>query len=682
MAADTGRFPTNLATASSPGAMSAEDKAQVIATPDRVRTWLPMGTVFEGLGQYTPGEPNLLYDTDPQILVGYRKVFKVWFSQIFDGYGSCVGYAESPDCVHWTRWPQLLVVGSYFRAGHVIRHTDGYYYMTALATGGDDLGKINLLRSVDGVSSWTKVSTVSSPAAGTWKSALNNSCLMIEADKWSIWYSTVNAATGKYVVGLATSTDLGATWTDDPACPVLTTALSGPNAGGTICGPFVQKVGARYIMWAHTSPSTGMSPTDLQRFESTDRTTWTQSVSGFTIPRYNPASNPHVTDVDGQVADITMCEANGKTYAIVVALSDSTYESHFDLFVADKTIAELVATSEGIVTGAKPDMITNGSFEKTGAYGTWGSCGAWTDETTTGTVARTTTTAEVRPDTSRLAAMKITAGDEKNASSSQDIWGLTAGAAYTLSGWSRGDGGSYGGRIAIRDSSANDLATITVPTSATYGRFSVAFVAPTDGRCSVVLRCPDNSGSYVCFDDLSLVATAEVGDPQRPAVEVTADVSSGAGRVRCSTMAIVAVAALDLTLKDQAGQSLTIPANRGVVIDATTYITAGQYSYLRLNGAMATGKLRGYLNSASAIEDRTTYLVLGIANGGAVAQIRIGPANAAGYRSILMTSQNGGQAGINLHWGSVAAGAITSVGIDGGGGDVLLAGTQITALME
>jgi len=480
----------------------------ILATGKHCRPWVLYGTILEAStdeeGLWIQ-EPSLMCDTDPQILTGLPHVFKLWYSS---GVNFHIGYAESPDCINWTKRSSAVIANG-TRCGNVLR-VGAYYYLTMF----EPFGTIRLMRSTDGIA-WINVSTVATPGGeGAWNQSLSgNSCLLVDGDAWYCFVDTVDGrgAFPGYVVGLYVSPDAGATWSEGSFTnPVLDHPQFGVDVGGTISGMFVKKVGATFYMWAQGSLASAYGPTDILRFSSTDLQTWTQAPVAFTFPRHRPANNG-IDTVDraylSQVADVTMAEVDGKTYMVYSGLQDATADSHFELAVADMTIADLVQTDEGIQLGANPELMVNASFEGVDYGEGTNACFTWADTVSDGAIARTKTAAEVHTDTSRIAAIKLTAGEGTDTNTVQAKHGLVPSCHYTLSGWARGDG-TNAGRVAVTDSTGGVLLAVTaLGTGATYAAFSETFVAPTNGIANIILLCPETEGGYVCFDDISLKRT-------------------------------------------------------------------------------------------------------------------------------------------------------------------------------
>ena len=464
--------------------------------------WAPQGVVMEpatALETTWIQEPNILYDTSPQLLTGNARVFKLWYSMGNDVDVVAIAYAESTDCIHWTKHPSNPIINGRTRSGGCVK-VGGLYYMTAKS--GEAL---DMLSSSDGVH-WSVVAIGIVPAGidNAWDVGINNSCLLYENGTWYIFYDgSTTTPSNNYAVGFASSTD-GVHFTKYSGNPVLQHATSGYDINGEVGGPFVHRASnGTYYMWCQCSPIAASGPTDLIRFHSTDRVTWAQDMPLNSYPRHSPYNGWF--SQFGQVSDCTMCEVNGITYMIYAGLADGGYESHFELATAQMGFDQLVETYEGIAPGYKMEMLINPSFEIIGAGGAdiWRD---WTETAADGAIARTITVGEVHADSSRIAACKLTAGSGLTTNVSQRIDRLIPRATYVLSGYSRGDG-THAGRLRIQSLASADLFVFglsTGTTSATYAPFSFTFIAPLDGSVTLGCYCPETSGGIAYFDDLSV----------------------------------------------------------------------------------------------------------------------------------------------------------------------------------
>jgi hypothetical protein len=295
--------------------------------------WTRQGTVISALGGSSSSgddgnvyEPTVLYDTNPQILAGYTNVFKM----IYTGGWQHITlfYAESVDGVKWTRYGAILP--GYARSCW-IKVGDTYHLYAS------DGSLIYHFTSTNGIT-WSAPQAVIQPAQSWNNGGLHNMSIFIEN---GTWYMHIEGAAGQlsgYSMGVYTSTD-GITWVHYAGNPVIT----GYNSGG----PCVYKVGTRYYMWAHTTPSTAALPTDGSRFVSDDLFNWTLDVR-YILQRRTVDEGPGAGN--GQIADMNLIPFNGQVYMYYVGSGDGmnyTGSMHIKLATFPGSFADLVASQEG-----------------------------------------------------------------------------------------------------------------------------------------------------------------------------------------------------------------------------------------------------------------------------------------------------------------------------------------------
>ena len=159
------------------------------------------------------------------------------------------------------------------------------------------------------------------------------------ANDWRMIYEARQSG-GSWKLGYATSSD-GLSWSKSGSNPVITET-------GSVGGPFVYKNGTNdYWMWTHRSIS-GILPTDLVRYKSSNLTSWTRNPTDLTLTRYY--SDEGNTSSVGQIADIHMVEINGLVYAWFIGNADGSQASghaHIKLAIARVPMSQLINTSEG-----------------------------------------------------------------------------------------------------------------------------------------------------------------------------------------------------------------------------------------------------------------------------------------------------------------------------------------------
>ena len=164
------------------------------------------------------------------------------------------------------------------------------------------------------------------------------------------------------------------------------------------------------------------------------------------------------------------------------------------------TTAEELANPLFEIEGS--EEISNPGFETAGGGGAdiWAN---WTENAGTGTLTNETTLVNSGAD-----AMKAVAGAGTDDTYVSQTYSVTAGEAYKLTFWTRGDG-TGNGKYAVWDNtnSANIISiTATGVTGTTYTEITVYFTAPF--TCSTVrlrLHSPSTDTRTAYFDDVSVV---------------------------------------------------------------------------------------------------------------------------------------------------------------------------------
>jgi hypothetical protein len=459
--------------------------------------WTPLGAAIEPsnatLCKAFTGEPNVIYDSTDRL-------YKMLYSAGDNVTVESVALATSPTGLpgSWTNYASNPVVTGKTRSSGAIK-VGALWYMTAQVGAGTAL---DLLSSPDLITWSVAQASIIVPTAA--ELGFYNSCLRYESGTWYLFYDyQTTDPTYIYATGLATSTN-GTTFTR-ATNPIITHASS-IGATGTAGGMYVyHKPGGKWYAWGQCALV--VVPTDIVRFEADDAAgPWTQSTTGLSFPRHDPSTGWFNTY--GQVADVSIVAcATGGTLMYFAALNTASAQTEIHVAHSPLALDQIVDTDEGISPEYRPQMIVNGSFETVGAGGADVVQG-WVESAGDGAITRTTMAGEVHTDTCKLAALKLTAGAGM-ATVVQQTWSeLVPGRNYTLSGWARGDG-THPGLVRVQSiaSGTPDLIpwlTSLTTTSATYAPFAFPFVAPPCGSVICSLVCPQTSGGFACFDDLSV----------------------------------------------------------------------------------------------------------------------------------------------------------------------------------
>jgi ribosomal protein L24E len=270
-------------------------------------------------------EPVVMYEGNPQILLGNDLVFKMWGHTTIAGVPS-TGYAESLDGETWYNYSHTILTGH--TCIFVLKQNSTYYMYATKSS----WAAFDLYSSPDGVN-WTMLKDTTLGTGSGWdSSAVGNIFVWVEN---STWYMIYEAKSGSsWHLGLATSSD-GQTWSKSASNPVIST--TGSNGG-----PEVHKVGSTYWLWGQQSVS-GDLPTDINRYYSTDLVHWTNYPVGVDFSRSTLAEGNQSTI--GQVGDPTIIEVNGKTH-MWFTYTANQLTGGLGHAVANMTIAQLVETDE------------------------------------------------------------------------------------------------------------------------------------------------------------------------------------------------------------------------------------------------------------------------------------------------------------------------------------------------
>jgi predicted GH43/DUF377 family glycosyl hydrolase len=153
-------------------------------------------------------------------------LFRLWYSGGRRYEPDAVGYAESPDGVHWTKHPANPIFtgnggweGRRIGAFSVrrVEHPDGSVWHYAFYNAMDDTDKgdgcgtsrVGLARSRDGITNWERhpanpVIDLGAPGAWDSHSVYKPSPLLIDGGtRWRIWYNAARQGDRRETIGLA-----------------------------------------------------------------------------------------------------------------------------------------------------------------------------------------------------------------------------------------------------------------------------------------------------------------------------------------------------------------------------------------------------------------------------------------------------------------------------------------------
>jgi len=292
--------------------------------------WQKQGTVLVGSvdHEYSVQEPSVLYEDG---------IFEMWFTCGWNIEGMC--YATSTDGLHWTRFNSGLPLIQNVAHGFVTKIGSMYYYYAAILPQSKMFGR---WYSTDKVT-WVQDASGMLPSTSKgWEASQRGNIYVWPTD--SKWYALYEALGDDSVwrIGIATSSD-GLNWVKSDTNPKI--ILGSHGACG---GPEVHLISGLYYIWVHCSHNR-LFPTEMYRFHSSDLNAFTLDPSFTVMGR--TTLDEGMNKNDGQVADPSMVEVDGRTYMYYDATDtqDPTADGgiHLKLAVADMTLEKLVTTEEG-----------------------------------------------------------------------------------------------------------------------------------------------------------------------------------------------------------------------------------------------------------------------------------------------------------------------------------------------
>jgi predicted GH43/DUF377 family glycosyl hydrolase len=149
--------------------------------------------------------PHVLWDEN-------AKQFRMWYSAGEQNEPNAIGYATSPDGLHWTKrdenpvfapdrnrdWEKHKVTGC-----HMEKRGD-WFYMFYIGFRDEPTAQIGIARSRDGVNGWERHrdNPIIRVGKGTWdRDACYKPAVLIDGGKWWLWYNGRHG--GSEQIGLA-----------------------------------------------------------------------------------------------------------------------------------------------------------------------------------------------------------------------------------------------------------------------------------------------------------------------------------------------------------------------------------------------------------------------------------------------------------------------------------------------
>ena len=141
--------------------------------------------------------PDAMWDED-------AREYKMWYCGGEQYEPNAIGYASSPDGIHWTKhrdnpvfqadadsaWERHKV------AGCNVRIIDGQYVLFYIGYHNENYAQIGIARSPDGIRDWQRhpKNPVIAPDPGGWDAdACYKPCVLFDGEKWLMWYNGRNS---------------------------------------------------------------------------------------------------------------------------------------------------------------------------------------------------------------------------------------------------------------------------------------------------------------------------------------------------------------------------------------------------------------------------------------------------------------------------------------------------------
>lgn len=245
--------------------------------------------------------------------------YRLWYEAVPGGNRSSVGYATSPDGLHWTKQGEVLLPSEAWEGGsngevspNSILVEDGIYKLWYHSYDGRTR-RIGLATSPDGLL-WTKyagnpVLDIGSP--GTWEDAQIAEPRVVKVgDEYRMYYMGLSSSTGGWRIGFATSHD-GIHWEKYAKNPVFGPTPGAWDSSSTQMGGLLFEDDIWHLWYSGYAESSGGA---IGYAWSSDGITWTKGV-------HNPVltANPEPTAPDAALGDSVSVHRDENTYRVMYA---------------------------------------------------------------------------------------------------------------------------------------------------------------------------------------------------------------------------------------------------------------------------------------------------------------------------------------------------------------------------
>lgn len=148
------------------------------------------------------------------------KVYKMWYSGGEQYEPNAIGFATSPDGVHWqkhlgnpvfmadpsNRWEQHKAAGCH------VMYVDGWYLMFYIGYHNEHYAQIGIARSRDGITGWQRHpnNPILAPEPGMWDGeACYKPYVVLEDSGWKLWYNGRTGSMEQIGMAVHPAYDLG-----------------------------------------------------------------------------------------------------------------------------------------------------------------------------------------------------------------------------------------------------------------------------------------------------------------------------------------------------------------------------------------------------------------------------------------------------------------------------------------
>jgi predicted GH43/DUF377 family glycosyl hydrolase len=173
----------------------------------------PVLTAEEPWEKVAVMNPHVLWD-------GQTGLFKMWYCGGEQYEPNAIGYATSPDGIHWTKYPSNPIFSADPRhtweqhkvAGCQVVQKDNWYLLFYIGYWDEDTAQIGLARSPNGINSWERhpANPIIAPVVNQWDGdACYKPFAIFDGAGWRLWYNGRRGDIEQIGLALHAGQDLG-----------------------------------------------------------------------------------------------------------------------------------------------------------------------------------------------------------------------------------------------------------------------------------------------------------------------------------------------------------------------------------------------------------------------------------------------------------------------------------------